>query len=230
MTFDDEVKVVVPAVWNMISSSADHQQSEEAYNTGNFELPNPQGKRGGACTASFLQQQYAEGPNGPSWVDTLQKMKEVLKGMGHAQTPTLSSSRRIDFNEPMRIVPDGSGRRRAMLIGINYVGQKGELSACHNDALSVKDLLVNAYWFREEEMLILIDDGQHPMPTKKNIEDGMMLLTKYSQPGDVVFISFSGHGGRTEVIPSRWPVQCTSRVAKHRNHLLTALLRIGLEL
>ena len=43
-----------------------------------------------------------------------------------------------------------------------------------------------------------MDDGRHPMPTKKNIEDGMMMLTQYSQPGDVVFVSFSGHGGNTE--------------------------------
>lgn len=45
-------------------------------------------------------------------------------------------------------------------------------------------------------MLILMDDGKHPMPTKKNIETAFKRLNQYSQPGDVVFVSFSGHGGR----------------------------------
>ena len=84
------------------------------------------------------------------------------------------------------------------MIGINYVGQKGELKACHNDCNNIREYLENVHGFRQEEMLILMDDGSHPMPTKRNIEDGMMLMTQYSQPGDVVFVSFSGHGGRTE--------------------------------
>ena len=197
MTFDDEVIKVVPSVFNMISSSEDHQQSEEAYNTGNFELPNPAGKQGGACTSAFLQQQYENG-NKQTWVETLREMRSVLKGMGYEQSPTLSSSRRITDETPMHIVPPGSGRRRALLIGINYVGQKGELKACHNDCNNIREYLENVHGFRQEEMLILMDDGSHPMPTKRNIEDGMMLMTQYSQPGDVVFVSFSGHGGRTE--------------------------------
>lgn len=73
-----------------------------------------------------------------------------------------------------------------------------ELTACHNDCLNVKEYLENVHGFREEEMMILMDDGQHQMPTKENIENGMCLLTKYSQPNDVVFVSFSGHGGNTE--------------------------------
>lgn len=197
MSFDQNVIRAVPSVFNMISSSSDTQQSEETYNTGNFELPNPAGKAGGACTSSFLQQQY-EGKVGMSWVETLKEMRNVLKGMGYSQTPTLSSSRPINPHSPMVIVPPKSGRRRALLIGINYVGQKGELTACHNDCNNIREYLVNVQGFREEEMLILMDDGMHEMPTKKNIEDGMILLTKYSQPGDVVFVSFSGHGGRVE--------------------------------
>lgn len=83
MAFDDDVKVVVPSIFNMISSSADHQESEEAYNTGSFELPNPAGKAGGACTSAFLQQQYENG-NDQTWVETLQQMRSVLKGMGES--------------------------------------------------------------------------------------------------------------------------------------------------
>lgn len=45
-----------------------------------------------------------------------------------------------------------------------------------------------------------MDDGEHTSPTKKNIVDAFEMITKYSQPGDVVFISFAGHGGRVEDI------------------------------
>lgn len=199
MSFDDEIKRVIPSVVNVIASSSDDKPAEEIYNNIKFGLPNPAGKSGGACTSAFLKQQYAatSGQQG-SWVDMLNDMHQVLKGMGLAQTPTLSSSRKIKKGTPMQIAPPGSGRRRAMLIGINYVGQDGELRSSHFDCMNLREFLKNVHNFREEEMMVLMDDGIHSPPTKENIENGFILLTKYSQPGDVVFVSFSGHGGRTE--------------------------------
>ena len=152
--FDQQILRVIPSNFHMISSSADHQQSEEAYNTGAFALPNPNGKAGGACTSAFLQQQYETGP-AQSWMETLLAMRTVLKGMNYDQIPTLTSSRKIDpQGAPMQIVPPGSGRRRALLIGINYVGQQGELTACHSDCKNVLEYLLNVHGFREEECLV----------------------------------------------------------------------------
>ena len=139
--FDENVKKIIRSDFFMISSSADHQQSEETYNAGKFDLPNPAGKAGGACTSAFLQAMYENG-DGSSWVETLQQMRGVLKGMGYDQIPTLSSSRLIDVNKELTIVPEGSGRRRALLIGINYVGQEGALTACHNDVNNIKKYLI----------------------------------------------------------------------------------------
>ena len=160
-SFDERVLQVIPSVVNMISSSADHQQSEEAYNTGAFELPNPNGKAGGACTSAFLQQQYESGKPAQSWVETLLAMRTVLKSMNFDQIPTLTSSRIIDASSkgggttaPMQIVPPNSGRRRALLIGINYVGQQGQLTACHSDCKNVLEYLLNVHGFREEECLV----------------------------------------------------------------------------
>ena len=54
------------------------------------------------------------------------------------QIPQLSSSRPMDIHEKFHIVPEGSeGTKRAVMIGINYVGQDGELSGCHNDVNNV---------------------------------------------------------------------------------------------
>ena len=195
--FDQRVKQVIRSHFNMISSSADHQHSEESHHAGRFQLPNPAGKAGGACTSAFLQAMYTNG-EGANWVETLQQMHDALQGMGYAQTPQLTSSRYIDVDRPLQIVPPGSGRRRALLIGINYVGQEGQLTACHNDVHNIREFLTEVYGFKESEMLILMDDARNLAPTKRNIEDAMIRLTRYSQPNDVAFVSFSGHGGNTK--------------------------------
>lgn len=45
-------------------------------------------------------------------------------------------------------------------------------------------------------MNVLMDDGQHEDPTFMNIIDAFRALSEQSQPGDAVFVLFSGHGGR----------------------------------
>ena len=50
--------------------------------------------------------------------------------------------------------------------------------------------------FNESEMLILMDDGRSHAPTRRNIEDAFQRITQYSNAGDVVFVHYSGHGGR----------------------------------
>ena len=41
-----------------------------------------------------------------------------------------------------------------------------------------------------------MDDNRHHPPTKRNIEDAFTRICQYSQAGDVVFLHYSGHGGR----------------------------------
>lgn len=45
-------------------------------------------------------------------------------------------------------------------------------------------------------MLILMDDGRAHAPTRRNLEDAFARIAQYSNDGDVVFIHYSGHGGR----------------------------------
>jgi len=56
--------------------------------------------------------------------------------------------------------------------------------------------LVTKQGFEEKDMLILMDDGHHHSPTRKNIMDAFDRIVQYSNAGDVVFIHYSGHGGR----------------------------------
>ncbi|KAJ5475650.1 hypothetical protein N7539_007937 [Penicillium diatomitis] len=92
-----------------------------------------------------------------------------------------------------------TGRRKALLIGINYFGQANQLKGCINDVTNISTFLHERYGYRREDMVILTDDQRNPMsiPTKANILRAMQWLVKDAQPHDSLFIHFSGHGGRT---------------------------------
>ena len=60
-----------------------------------------------------------------SFQELLLKVRDVISEGEFEQIPQLSSSRPLDITHPFEIVPEGStGVRRALLIGINYVGQQ----------------------------------------------------------------------------------------------------------
>ncbi|RFU32523.1 Acting on peptide bonds (peptidase), partial [Scytalidium lignicola] len=93
-----------------------------------------------------------------------------------------------------------SGRRKALLIGINYFGQRGQLRGCINDVKNMSAYLNENFGYRREDMVILTDDQQNPMsqPTKQNILRAMHWLVKDAQPNDSLFFHYSGHGGQTK--------------------------------
>ncbi|OJJ44362.1 hypothetical protein ASPZODRAFT_71866 [Penicilliopsis zonata CBS 506.65] len=92
-----------------------------------------------------------------------------------------------------------TGRRKALLIGINYIGQPNALKGCINDVARMSNFLHERYGYRREDMVILTDDQQNPMsiPTKANILRAMQWLVKDAKPNDSLFCHYSGHGGRT---------------------------------
>eukprot|EP00578_Thalassiosira_sp_NH16_P011561 CAMPEP_0181120302 /NCGR_PEP_ID=MMETSP1071-20121207/24082_1 /TAXON_ID=35127 /ORGANISM="Thalassiosira sp., Strain NH16" /LENGTH=464 /DNA_ID=CAMNT_0023204945 /DNA_START=132 /DNA_END=1529 /DNA_ORIENTATION=+ len=204
--FLDNAQKAIPASVRMISGSHDSQTSADVSNiSSQFKLPNPAGRSGGACTAALLQvlyQSHEHGRDDICWVDVLRQMREVLEDKGFEQIPQLTSSRMIDVHDPFVITPtDGSfnhknNTQRAVLIGINYTGQSGQLSGCHNDVHNVAKYLTQVQGFRKENVTILMDDGVHKNPTKSAIMSAYKRLVKESKEGDVVFCHYSGHGGR----------------------------------
>ncbi|KAK7403552.1 Ca(2+)-dependent cysteine protease [Neonectria punicea] len=93
-----------------------------------------------------------------------------------------------------------SGRRKALLIGINYFGQRGQLRGCINDVRNMTAYLSEHFGYKREDMVILTDDQQNPMsqPTKQNILRAMHWLVKDARPNDSLFFHYSGHGGQTK--------------------------------
>lgn len=165
-------------------------------NVSQFQLPDPAGRAGGACTSAILQVLYKDKQHQTenlTWVDLLRRMRTVLLGMGFDQVPQLTSSRMIDVKKPMYIVPPGAtGMKRAILIGINYTGQQGQLSGCHNDATNIGEFLEKVHGFQKADMLILMDDNRNHSPTKQNIINAFERIAQYSKAGDVVFLHYSG--------------------------------------
>lgn len=92
-----------------------------------------------------------------------------------------------------------TGRRKALLIGINYFGQRGQLRGCINDVKNMSTYLNQNFGYAREDMVILTDDQQNPMsqPTKANILRAMHWLVKDARPNDSLFFHYSGHGGQT---------------------------------
>lgn len=129
----------------------------------------------------------------------LRQMRENLLRKGFDQVPQLTSSRLIDVNKPVKLINDVNGdygTRRAVMIGINYVGQDGELSGCHNDVRNMIEYLKNEQGFSEHNMTVLMDDGYHQNPSYHNIMNAYRQVVRESLPGDTVFLHYSGHGGR----------------------------------
>lgn len=97
--------------------------------------------------------------------------------------------------------PVASGRKKALLIGVNYPRTQAELRGCINDVHRMKSVITQLYGFPTHEgaMRILTDDGRgHSMPTRQNILNSMRWLAQGAQPGDVLFFHFSGHGAQQE--------------------------------
>eukprot|EP00667_Euglena_gracilis_P018623 EG_transcript_19790 len=107
---------------------------------------------------------------------------------------------------PMGVVPVApgqyvapSGRKKALLIGINYIGQRAQLRGCINDVHKMRDLLIS-YGFPADSnnMVVLTDDARDHrfMPTRRNMETAMQWLVAAVQPGDILFFHYSGHGAQ----------------------------------
>jgi Caspase domain len=50
------------------------------------------------------------------------------------------------------------------------------------------------YGFQDEDITTLVDDGDHPQPTKAAILHAYRRVVAQSQPGDSIFLHYSGHG------------------------------------
>lgn len=194
-----DAETAIPAVVRMFSGCEDKQTSADVSNVSSFRLPDPAGRAGGALTSALLNTTYADHHNTGvdlSYKQTLMAVREKLGKKGFSQIPQLASSRETNLDDTFTLIPeDFSGTRRAVMIGINYVGHNpGELRGCHNDVLNMAEYIKDCHGFTDDDIEILMDDGEHTEPTADNIRHYFRKIASEAQPGDAIFIHYSGHG------------------------------------
>eukprot|EP00980_Cylindrotheca_fusiformis_P028395 scaffold22596_cov131-Cylindrotheca_fusiformis.AAC.24 len=203
-------------VWDLPKLSEYDPQSGSQEPGMYHEHKNPEGRSyGGAISNAMLKVLYDHASNngpengfGSTHDDALfDDDEESYASMSRGSVPTLTSSRKLDVHQDFSIVPDSfdpsKGKKRCLLIGCNYDGP-AELRASHDDIRSMKDYIVTVHGFSEDDdaMTVLLDDGEHSPPTYLNIIESFKTISEQSQPGDVVFVQFSGHGSRLIGSPS----------------------------
>lgn len=86
-----------------------------------------------------------------------------------------------------------NGYKKALLIGINYIGTENELKGCINDVNCIQTRISNN-GFNE---INILTDNTDIKPTKDNILNAFINLLINSQSGDLLFFAYSGHGSYT---------------------------------
>ena len=123
-SFEENAHAAIPGTVRMLSGCKDTQTSADVFDVATFELPEDcgPGGAGGACTSSMMKVLTGD-DDGLSWVGLLEQMHGILKEGGYTQVPQLSSSRQLSLDAPFALTDSApGGKRRALLIGINYVG------------------------------------------------------------------------------------------------------------
>ncbi|KAI0190726.1 caspase domain-containing protein [Xylaria flabelliformis] len=202
------------------------QQQQQQQHHGNYYQPPPQGYNGYPQQGQPTQQYgYNQPPQQPYYSQgpPPQQSGGYNNGSNHYSRPPMPTVNSNSYNHGNYAAPppppagpqhfghgapqnyafrysNCSGRRKALLVGINYFGQRGQLRGCINDVRNMSSYLAEHFGYKREDMVILTDDQQNPMsqPTKQNLLRAMHWLVKDARPNDSLFFHYSGHGGQTK--------------------------------
>jgi len=83
--------------------------------------------------------------------------------------------------------------KRALLVGINYVGTSSQLFGCINDINNVAEYLQTSRGYAAQS-IIFMSDTTPQKPTRANILNGFKKLLQGVRAGDELWFHFSGHG------------------------------------
>ena len=90
---------------------------------------------------------------------------------------------------------NSSNKKKALVIGINYRGQRGELNGCINDTEKIKMFLKTNCCFKDTDINIITDDTSIK-PNKQAILNSIISLVQDVKDNNIkeVWFSYSGHG------------------------------------
>jgi hypothetical protein len=90
-----------------------------------------------------LDKNTLSSPSTITWANLFSKMKAEIKDIEYPQVPILSSTRKLDLNQPFSLISESfnphANKRRSLLVGCNYSHINGsQLKASHDDVRSMK--------------------------------------------------------------------------------------------
>lgn len=85
-----------------------------------------------------------------------------------------------------------ASRRKALLIGINEYVAVPDLRGALNDVDMMEELLVTRFGFREQDIEVIRDEAG----TREGILAALDRLAQRVEPGDFVYVHYSGHGSQ----------------------------------
>ena len=91
--------------------------------------------------------------------------------------------------------------KKAVLIGIDYIDISGiSLKGCINDVINMRNMLIDAYDYDPQNIIILRDDDavKFLSPTYYNIYDSLLGLVLESSSLDEIWLHYSGHGSQLQ--------------------------------
>jgi len=161
----------------------------------------------GAMTTAFRV--TMTGHKDIAFKDLLFQIRSFLQHQGLKQVPQLSSEWALDLSlpfmpecAPAKVLCPPASRppvRKGLTIGVNYYTLPkghGQLSGCIDDSDTVIGIWKDHFGFQDSHICRLRDDRPELMPTKAHMLAAFRWLTSGAQPGDELFLHYSGHGGR----------------------------------
>ena len=87
--------------------------------------------------------------------------------------------------------------KKALLIGINYYETPAaQLNGCINDAVNMRNMLIDAYGYESAIITVLRDDNAANKPTAANIVKQLTTIIAQSASLKEIWIHYSGHGSQ----------------------------------
>lgn len=169
-----------PQGYNGPPQGAPQGPPPQNYNYGHYGPPQGQG------------QGYGQGGTAP-------QMYNSNRALG-AMSDVSTAPQRFGNTDMTYQLSNCSGRKKALLVGINYFGSNNELRGCVNDIKNMSNFLNSRFGYSYDDMVILTDDQnqRNKIPTKENIIRAMQWLVKDARPNDSLVFHYSGHGGVTK--------------------------------
>ncbi|KAF8489073.1 caspase domain-containing protein [Russula emetica] len=174
----------------------------------------------GSCVSTVLPR-CVRSPKGRTPLSDDSDSRELPGEVNGKELPDSVNSKSLPDDVHSKLVPNGIHRkhlpddvhdktkvvktkRRALLVGITYTSPSNtwsQLDGPHGDVDQYRDLLINTYGYRPEDIVVLKDLPEFPeqsKPTQVNMIRELKALVSGAEQGDKFTFFYSGHSDQQD--------------------------------